>query len=249
MVIGFADWRMPSGASTPVFVVGSDLRRPGLRPWNIVAGSDRGAVGSPTPSPSTETYFERLGVTEVGDEAEIRQQRRAGRGRDATASARSPRRPMCSSTSTRARTYTGIPASKATYFLVRLQPGRRCRTGALVDLQAKAVRRRGADPDGVPRAQPHVLAVRHRRGRGAVRRRAARRDRRHGDRRADALFEHQGSSRTSSPRLRAIGSSNRYIYKVIICQALLSAVIGFCLASVIGFVVVYFTSTRARCRS
>ena len=28
--------------------------------------------------------------------------------------------------------------------------------------------------------------------------------------------------------LRAIGSSRRYIYKVIICQALLSAVIGFC---------------------
>ena len=30
--------------------------------------------------------------------------------------------------------------------------------------------------------------------------------------------------------LRAIGSSRRYIYKVIICQALLSAVIGFGLA-------------------
>ena len=34
--------------------------------------------------------------------------------------------------------------------------------------------------------------------------------------------------------LRAIGSSRKYIYKVIICQALLSAVIGFCLAYSIG---------------
>ena len=31
--------------------------------------------------------------------------------------------------------------------------------------------------------------------------------------------------------LRAIGSSNRYIHKVIICQALLSAVIGFSMAA------------------
>ncbi len=38
--------------------------------------------------------------------------------------------------------------------------------------------------------------------------------------------------------LRAMGSSNRYIYSVIMYQALLNAVIGFCLASVIGFGVV-----------
>ena len=34
--------------------------------------------------------------------------------------------------------------------------------------------------------------------------------------------------------LRAIGSSGIYIHKVIICQALLSAVIGFCIAAGIG---------------
>ena len=34
--------------------------------------------------------------------------------------------------------------------------------------------------------------------------------------------------------LRAIGSSRRYIYKVIICQALLSAVIGFSARCLIG---------------
>src|SRR5262245_24636456 len=36
IVIGFADWRMPSGGVTPVFVVGSDLRSRGLLPWNLV---------------------------------------------------------------------------------------------------------------------------------------------------------------------------------------------------------------------
>ena len=38
VVIGFADWRTPSGSSTPVFVVGSDLRSGGLEPWNLVEG-------------------------------------------------------------------------------------------------------------------------------------------------------------------------------------------------------------------
>ena len=33
VVIGFADWRMPSGATTPVFIIGSDLRSGGLQPW------------------------------------------------------------------------------------------------------------------------------------------------------------------------------------------------------------------------
>jgi putative ABC transport system permease protein len=45
--------------------------------------------------------------------------------------------------------------------------------------------------------------------------------------------------------LRAMGSSNRYIYAVIIYQALLNAVIGFALASAIGFIVVWVTSQGA----
>jgi putative ABC transport system permease protein len=39
VVIGFANWRLPGGSMTPVFVVGSDLRARGLLPWHIVAGT------------------------------------------------------------------------------------------------------------------------------------------------------------------------------------------------------------------
>ena len=45
--------------------------------------------------------------------------------------------------------------------------------------------------------------------------------------------------------LRALGSSNAYIYRVIIYQALLSAIIGFCFAAAIGFVVVEVTTKGA----
>ena len=38
LAIGFAEWRLPEGGATPVFVVGSNPDKPGLRPWNVIAG-------------------------------------------------------------------------------------------------------------------------------------------------------------------------------------------------------------------
>ena len=49
--------------------------------------------------------------------------------------------------------------------------------------------------------------------------------------------------------MRAIGSSGRYIYKVIIWQALLSAVIGFSLAAGIGALIVKHDGRVGACRS
>ena len=45
--------------------------------------------------------------------------------------------------------------------------------------------------------------------------------------------------------LRAMGSSRAYIHSVIICQALINAVIGFCLAAGIGLIVVAATADTA----
>ena len=45
--------------------------------------------------------------------------------------------------------------------------------------------------------------------------------------------------------LRTIGSSRWYIYKVIICQAVLSAVIGFSVAALIGAGIVQLTVATA----
>src|SRR5260370_12960697 len=45
--------------------------------------------------------------------------------------------------------------------------------------------------------------------------------------------------------LRAIGSSGSYIHKVIICQALLSAVIGFSIAAGLGWIIVQRTADTA----
>ena len=45
--------------------------------------------------------------------------------------------------------------------------------------------------------------------------------------------------------LRAMGASDSYIYQVIICQALLNAIIGFAIAALIGIAVVHLTEKSA----
>ena len=42
-----------------------------------------------------------------------------------------------------------------------------------------------------------------------------------------------------------MGASNSYIYQVIICQALVNAIIGFALAAMIGAAIVHFTAKSA----
>ena len=53
VVIGFADWRTPSGSSTPVFVVGSDLRVGRARALECGGGPRRSRCRRRTPSRST----------------------------------------------------------------------------------------------------------------------------------------------------------------------------------------------------
>jgi len=72
VVIGFADWKIPAGGTTPVFVVGSDLRAGGLLPWNVIEGSIE-ALSIPGAIAVDQSYFERLGINGIGASAEIRE--------------------------------------------------------------------------------------------------------------------------------------------------------------------------------
>jgi putative ABC transport system permease protein len=241
VVIGFADWRMAGGATTPVFVIGSDLRSGGLQPWDLVEGRIE-ALSSPRAVAVDRTYFGRLGISGIGATAEIRQQ--PVRVAAVTNGIRSfTTTPFVFMDIDRARAHTGVPAGKATYLIVRLSPD--------------------ADPDRVARQLASNI------GDVEVLTPAEFRDRS----RAFWLFstgagaalfagallgvivgtvvvaqtlyastkEHLNEFAT----LRAIGSSRGYIYKVIVCQALLSAVIGFAIAALIGDAVVQLTAGTA----
>jgi putative ABC transport system permease protein len=238
VVIGFADWRTPAGSSTPVFVVGSDLRAGGLQPWNLVEGRVE-SLSTPNAVAVDKTYFGRLGISGLGARAEIRQQ--GVRVAAVTEGIRSfTTTPYVFMDVDRARSYTGVPSTKATYFLIRADRGsdlgavRGSLQATLGVLTPSEFRERsrsfwlfgtGAGAALFAGALLGVIV-----GTVIV---------------AQTLYSSTKDHINEFATLRAIGSSRRYIYKVIIWQAMLNAVIGFSLASLVGWAVVAATAASA----
>jgi putative ABC transport system permease protein len=241
VVIGFADWSMPAGGTTPVFIVGSDLRAGGLLPWNLVKGSIED-LSIPGAIAVDQAYFERLGINGIGASAEIRQQK--VEVRVVTQGIRSfTTTPYAFTTTNRARGYTGVSPNKASYFLVRVSPGadveavrRRLKENiSEVDVLTSAEFRdrsrsfwlfgTGAGFALFAGALLGVIV-----GTVVV---------------AQTLYSSTKDHLNEFATLRAMGSSRAYIHKVIICQALINAVIGFCLAAGIGLLVVAATADTA----
>jgi putative ABC transport system permease protein len=241
VVIGFADWRMPTGGSTPVFIVGSDLRTDALRPWRLVEGSID-SLSVPNAIAVDQSYFDRLAVKGLGDSAEIRGQKVQVAA--VTKGIRSfTTTPYVFASLDRARAYTGTAQNKATYFLARVAPGtdvesvrsrmRANLTDVEVLTQAEFRERSrsfwlfdtGAGFALFAGALLGMIV-----GTVIV---------------AQTLYSSTKDHLNEFATLRAIGSSGMYIHKVIICQALLSAVIGFGIAALIGLVIVEATAGTA----
>jgi putative ABC transport system permease protein len=241
LVIGFADWRTPTGEMTPVFIIGSDLRSGGLEPWNVVEGRIE-ALSNPKAVAVDRSYFDRLGVSGVGSSAEIRQQ--SVHVVAVTDGIRSfTTTPFVFVDVNRARNYLGVSSGKASYLLVRLNPD--------------------ADPDrerrelvaNIPDAEiltPAEFRERSRKfwlfgtGAGAALFAGALLGMIVGTVIvAQTLYSSTKEHLNEFATLRAMGSSKGYIYRVIVCQALLSAVIGFSIAALIGYVIVRLTETTA----
>jgi putative ABC transport system permease protein len=241
LVTGFADWRMPSGSSTPVFIVGSDLRSKGLLPWNVVEGHVE-ALSVPNTVAVDRSYLDRLGISGLDATAEIRRQR--VRVMALTSGIRSfTTTPYIFTALDRARAYTGISTNEATFILVRLIPG--ADVESVRDQILEAV-------SDVEVLTPAEFRDRSRSfwlfgtGAGAalfagallgiivgaviV---------------AQTLYSSTKEHLIEFATLRAIGSSSRYIHKVIICQALISALIGFCIAALVGDGVARLTAETA----
>ncbi len=241
VVIGFAEWRLPAGGTTPVFIVGSEIRTASLSPWDVVEGNVS-ALSIPSAVAVDRSYFDRLGVSKLDDRAEIRQQKvqvvaitRGVRSFTTT--------PYVFTALDRARAFTGMPADKAAYFLVQVKPGanietvRRGLTASLRDVEVLTTtefRNRSRDfwlfDTGAGAALFAGALLGMIVGTVIV---------------AQTLYSSTKEHLPEFATLRAIGASGTYLYKVIIWQALLSAVIGFGLAASIGYVVVYATAESA----
>jgi putative ABC transport system permease protein len=241
IVIGFAEWRMPSGNTTPVFVIGSNIKSQGLLPWNIVDG-DLEALSTPNAIAVDKSYFDRLGISGVGSSAEIRRQR--VRVVAATNGIRSfTTTPYVFMDLDKARAHTGISPEEATYILVRLSPEANVDTLRRRILEATTNAEVLTSTEFRDRSRSFWLF-----GTGAgaalfggallgvivgtviV---------------AQTLYSSTKERLIEFATLRAMGSSSVYIYKVIICQALISAVIGFSVAWLIDTAVVWMTAETA----
>src|SRR5215467_4593780 len=241
IVIGFAQWRLPSGGTTPVFIVSSDARVGGLRPWNVVEGN-LADLAVPGAVAIDQSYFDRLGTTGLGARAEIRDQKvevmAITKGIRAFTTT-----PYVFTSLDQARAFVGTPPNKTTYFLVRLVPGANVQS-TRSQLRAVLSESEVLTPDEFRRRSRSFWLF----GTGAgaalfagallgiivgtvvV---------------AQTLYSSTKDHLNEFATLRAIGSSSRYIHKVIVCQALLSAVIGFCIAAGVGLMIVDATAESA----
>jgi putative ABC transport system permease protein len=231
VIIGFAYWRKPNdGSLTPVLLIGVQSGSGGLQPWNVVEGTPDD-LSTPDAVAIDQSYFERLGIARIGEYGEIADQK--ARVAVVTKGIRSfTTTPYVFALLDRARSYMKAPPSSATYFLVRLAPGANVeavRSQLVADLPAAEVltsdefrsRSRsfwlfgtGAGAALFGSALLGVVV-----GTVIV---------------AQTLYSSTKDHLIEFATLRAMGASRRYIYTVIVCQAVLSAVIGFSIAALVG---------------
>ena len=241
VVAGFSAWSLPDGAMTSVFIIGSDVAAGGLSPWNVVEGTAQ-SLAEPGTVAIDRSYYDRLGVSGVGATTKIRALPVIVGA--ATEGIRSfTTTPYVFTALGAARTYIGLPAGFTTHFLLRLKPEAdidRTRQTILSGISAVRVLtpdqfrdesrsfwlfRTGAGAALVAGALLGVIV-----GTVIV---------------AQTLYSSTKDHLYEFATLRAMGAANTYIYKVIICQALLNAVVGFAIAALIGTAIAHFTSTSA----
>jgi putative ABC transport system permease protein len=241
VVIGFTQWTVPAGGTTPVFIIGSSETATGLHPWNLVKG-DLDALSTANAVAVDQTYFGRLGVTGIGDSTEIHDKKvlvaLVTNGiRSFTTT------PYVFTSLDRARTLIGTSQSKVSYFLVHVS------TNADMDAARKQLLK---NLSKVEVLTPDEFRSRSRAfwlfgtGAGAALFAGALLGAIVGTVVvAQTLYSSTKDHINEFATLRAIGSSNGYIHKVIVCQALLSAVIGFSVAEIISLIIVRMTAETA----
>lgn len=241
LVIGFSDWRLDSGEMTPVFIVGADLKDGALQPWNVDEG-DVKALAQTGAVAVDRSYFDRLGINCIGDTAEIRGHRvKVVALTDGIRSFTTT--PYVFVDLKNARLYTGTFPDRASDLIVRLKPDAdrgkvmeaiRAQAGDAEVLSSDEFRSRsrsfwlfgtGAGAALFAGALLGVIV-----GTVIV---------------AQTLYSSTKDHLPEFATLRAMGSSNSYIYTVIIYQALINAAIGFVIAAGIGYVVVEMTAKSA----
>ncbi|WP_345819199.1 ABC transporter permease [Methylobacterium fujisawaense] len=238
VVAGFSAWLPPDGGLIGIFIIASDPVG-GLAPWNIVEGGLDDLATAGTVS-LERSYADQLGVSARGETAQVR-------GHPVTVGAVTSglrsftTRPYVFTDFRSARSYVGLPANLVTYFLIRAKPG--------ADI-ARIRQEAQARVSGMEALTPEQFRARslnfwlYRTGAGAALVAGALLSIIVGTVIiAQTLYSSTKEHLYEFAMVRAIGASNRYIYRVIAFQALVNALIGLSVATVISIGVERLTAT------
>ena len=239
--VDFAYLKRPDGGTESVIVVGFDLNQEMGGPWNVVAGDIR-SLRFPETIMIDDLYREKLGVNRLGDIVEINGHRARVVG--FTHGVRSfTQSPYVFASSRTAAEYSHIRPDQTKFILVRLRDG--------IDLNAGAAALARAIPDVEVRTTADFRRLTQfywifTTGAGMAILIAALLGLVVGvvivsQTLYATTIDHLGEFAT----LRAIGGSNRFIYGVIIRQALLSAIIGYAIGLVVILAILRATADSA----
>jgi putative ABC transport system permease protein len=237
LVIGFGAWRKPEGGKKAFILVGSDWKNGGLAPWNIIEGS-LADLDTPNSVAVDKSYFPDLGITEIGQSAEINNAKVK-----VTAVTKGIRSfttlPYIFTSINRARTLIGAAPEQASYQLVRLD------ANANIDDVQKTLAERLPDTEVLKHAEFRDRSLKYwlfKTGAGGaliagaglgiivgvviV---------------AQTLYSSTKDHLNEFATLRALGASASYIHAVILIQAILSALIGYAVGITLSMLAILAT--------
>jgi putative ABC transport system permease protein len=237
LAVGFINWRKSTGGTTAALLVGSDTTSNRSLPWDIVQGSVP-ALSAPAAVAVDLTYFKELGIERRGDRAEVNNMEVSVAA--VTRGIRSfTTLPYVFTTLASARTLLRAAPDQASYHVVRVQPGsdaarvRKALAARLPDAEVighAEFRQRSLDywlfQTGAGSALIAGAALGIIVGIVIV---------------AQTLYSSTKDHINEFATLRALGASAHYIHKVILTQAVLSAVVGYILGLVLSLIVIYLS--------
>ncbi len=237
-IVRFGQWKRPDGGNASCEVIGVDPESAMGGPWNLVEGDVR-SLKLPDTVIVDRLYARKLGVSRIGETVEIHDRRARIVGftegvRTFTTS------PLVFTSFKNALRYTGLDGGQTMYLLVKAAPG------ASVERIRAAMQSQIADVDVWPTAKFSSMTTRYWMfGTGAgvtvilaavlgllvgvvvV---------------AQTIYAATMDHIREFGTLKAMGATNGYIYRIIVRQAAISALIGYS----VGIVVASFAAFSSR---
>jgi putative ABC transport system permease protein len=237
IVVAFAEWRKPEGGSSRVVLIGADADDQGLVPWSLTKGTVED-IKAPDAIAVDQTYLNELGIHGIGDTAQVANGR--VKIRALTEGIRSfTQSPYAYTTLNRARQLLGADDDKSTFLLVKLAPG-----ANVAEVQNDLAHRLDS-ADVLTKDEFESRSLKQwlfRTGAGLALIGGAILGSLVGTVIvAQTLYSSTKDHIHEFATLRALGSSRGYIYKVILAQAALSAIMGYVLGMIIALLILYLS--------